>query len=95
MPKRMSKTILKILMKFASLVVQKISVSLITVSVILSHICLSSTNSSSSSTATTTQCSQTCNDVKVVELYSNVAGMLDWCIQQCEIGTCPASHCIC
>ena len=33
MPKRKSKTILKILMKFASLVVQKISVCLITVSV--------------------------------------------------------------
>ncbi|XP_022343370.2 uncharacterized protein LOC111136653 [Crassostrea virginica] len=56
---------------------------------------LSSTKSSTASTATTTQSSQTCSDVKVVEIYSNVAGMLDWCIQQCEIDACPASHCIC
>ncbi|XP_061194239.1 uncharacterized protein LOC133202437 [Saccostrea echinata] len=60
---------------------------------------LSSTSTTKSTTTTlsptTTQSSQKCQYVKVTDLYQGVAGMLDWCVQQCLINICPSSHCIC
>lgn len=55
----------------------------------------SSPSSSSSLSSSTTQSSKKCQDVKVTEAYKNIAGMLDWCIQQCFADSCTPTHCIC
>lgn len=55
----------------------------------------SSSSSSSSLSSSTTQSSKKCQDVKVTEAYKNIAGMLDWCIQQCFADSCTPTHCIC
>lgn len=54
-----------------------------------------SSSSSSSLSSSTTQSSKKCQDVKVTEAYKNIAGMLDWCIQQCFADSCTPTHCVC